>query len=385
MDFKINSRCRTESFRSGWRSYRVLTGLLLLLAGSCSKDQYPATPDRLTLQQTISQDTSLSLLSAAIKRSGVDSVLATGGPYTVFAATNNAFRAAGLTADKINAYDPQQLRNIIAYQVLAGRIGSATVTGFISDTIPSLNLQYSPIITQNYYGLFINGIKVTQGNTLMADGILHKMDQIAFPPVGNLLQTLDSLPDTRMAAYIYHRSMALRAFATDPGPFFAPVVNGQPGWVESVGIIKNSATLLIPSDAAFKALGYNSTADLAALDSLSRTNLIANCTMFGSYFTSDFMGGRWVGQTFPLMGAPGKTNIIGFGQANPAYFDGQNFHQYRLGGGGAYEIGNDGLSLYGYGVLTPPMIIKPNIVTTVGVIHLIDQVFAPVTNYNPGQ
>jgi uncharacterized surface protein with fasciclin (FAS1) repeats len=370
--------------------HSLLFGLFLLLA-SCHKEQYAATPALSTLSSYIQQDSSLSLLRLALQRAGLDSVLSSGGPYTIFAPVDSAFTAAGLTAERIAAYDTAALRNILTYHMLPGRIGSNTVTGFISDTMQSLNKQYGPIIAQNYYGLFVNGIKVTQGNIALGDGILHKLSGIAFPPTGDLLHALDSLPDTKLAAYIFHRSAGMMALAFNTAALFQPSIAGQAGYHLSnyygPGTFTNS-TLLVPSDAAFAVYGFNSTSDLDAIDSISRTSMIVAGILFGSLFTSDFIGGRYAGTVqYGYTTAAGRGALNGLMPENGTliYIDGQGGTDYLqlYNTSGTYEFGNDGLSLYGGGVAIAPRIVQPNIVTTNGVLHVINQVFAPQGYYVP--
>ncbi len=371
-----------------WLYCRGIGCLVLFFTFSCTKQQsYPASPQLQTLTSYVQQDTTLRLLNLAIQRAGLDSVLGSGGPYTVFAPTDSAFLSVGLTASAIAAYDPQALRNILSYHLVRGRVGSATIVGFVSDTVASLNARFSPIVTQNYFGLFINGIHVSQGNIGLADGVLHKIGRVALPPAGNLQQVLDSLPNTRMAAYIYRQSILLNGFATNPAAIFSGALTFDgfnPGY--NVGS-NSSVTLLIPTDAAFKAAGYNSITDLSGLDTVTRTSLIASGILYGTYFISDFMGGRYVGDIrFPYNAAPGVTTLPSLainGSFNNDYRIGPPNPYALFNQNGTYEFGQDGLSLYGNGILTPPLIIQPNIVTTTGVIHLINQVFAPQGYYTP--
>lgn len=360
----------------------IYCALLLIAAGSCRKDQYPATPAQSTLTRYIRQDTGLSLFRAALTRAGLDSILASGGPYTVFAPVNGAFNAAGLGIDRINGYDPQVLRSILGFHILPGRIGSATVTGFISDSMQCLDSLVKPIITQNYYGLFMNGIKVTQGNITLGDGVLHKIGALSFPPTGTLIQTLDSLPYTSMAAYIFHHSPGLLQFALNPAGLFQPSVQGKASyntWYN--GQVFGSVTLLIPDDDAFRKYGYNSIADLAALDTVSRTNLLYSGFLFGSFFTADFVGGRWVGNN-----SANNTSMppLPCFNGRMSYYDGAQNNDYQIFiTSGGYEFGNDGLSIYASGTVTPPKIIHPNVLATNGVLHILDQILTPNGDYYP--
>lgn len=145
--------------------------------------------------------------------------------------------------------------------------------------------------------------------------------------------------------------------------------------------------MLIPSDDAFRQYGYNSISDLAALDSVHRTNMLTSCILYGSYFTCDFMGGRLCGNINSLSqgGAP-QPPIGDFGDNGAlAWFDstGGSTTYLLFNNNGQYEFAKDGLTINGTGITASPRIIQPNIVTTTGVIHIIDHVFAPNGGYTP--
>jgi uncharacterized surface protein with fasciclin (FAS1) repeats len=77
------------------------------------------------LVEAILADTTLSYLAAAVVRASqgnvnVAALLSSGGVFTVFAPTNQAFRNAGFaTVNDINAADPNVLSSILTYHVLA--------------------------------------------------------------------------------------------------------------------------------------------------------------------------------------------------------------------------------------------------------------------------
>ena len=382
-----------------WRM--LVLAFLLLMVNACNKKDYNATPAQPSLITFIGQENNLSIFRAALKRTGLDSILNSGGPYTIFAPADSAFTAAGLTADVVNNYDKQALRNILSFHIIPGRIGSATVTGFISDSMQSLNANYSPIITQNYYGLFLNGVKIIKGNIVTTDGVLHEINAVSFPPANNLLQTLDRLPNTKMAAYIFHKSLPMSIFATDPGQFFKKLGPNESGFqlqMNTGGITYNSCTFLIPSDDAFKKYGYTQPSDLDQLDSASRNNLLVTGILMGSLFTSDFVGGRYVGGD-PSATVNGNAPIRGYGtNANSSslvyhtYVYNPRLKRYvpkdiyynMFNNSGNFEFSNDGLGLIGAGIATQPRLIQTNILATNGVLHITDQIFAPSSNISGG-
>jgi Fasciclin domain len=397
----MRSNKYSHRFRSSFPGTTSFLWSLLLICSlaACHKVKETPTSNLPSLRQYIASDSTLSLLQLALQRAGLDSLLATGGPFTLFAPVNSAFLSAGLTADSIGGFDPAALRNLIGYSLVTGRIGSATLQGFVTDSAVSAVSPFPPLLTQNYFGLFIDGIPVTQGNIALADGILHKTARIALPPTGSLLQLLDSLPNTTMAAYIVNNSAGLKALATNPGPLFVPYATLQEGQItvssyndNSNGMPYTTVTFLMPSDSAFRQYGFNSTADLAALDSATRTNLIENCILWGSFFTSDFMGGQIVGniRRGQYSIAPGISIIPNLDAAGLYVYDTLYGNLYysmtnsQQSGDISYEIGTDGVSLLGNGIVTSPRIVQPNFVTTGGVLHIINQVFVPTGQYAPG-
>ncbi|OQP50289.1 hypothetical protein A4H97_00115 [Niastella yeongjuensis] len=376
-------------FQIKWK--KAWVWLLLPVMASCSKKDYNATPDQHTLNEYIQQGDNLTLFKQALQKTGLDTVLAKGGPYTVFAPIDSAFTASGLTSDKIAAYPADQLRDILAFHIIPGRIGTGSLTGFLSDSMQSLNKTNIPVVTQNYYGTFLNGMKVTQGNINLADGVLHKLSAIAFPANGDLLAAIDSLPNTKMAAWIIHHSVGLLQFTQDVTRMFAPTPPNFQGY-HVVNFFGNSAppytTWFVPSDNAFKMYGYNSIDDLAKTDTAVRSNMLTSCILLGMYFTADFLGGRYTGNGYSHGGivAPDKPLILNL--ANSAYLayyqsNGSWAYVNMINTSGSYEIGNDGMSLMGSGITTPVHIIQPNIVSTTGIVHVIDQVFAPNGDYTP--
>src|SRR5260221_10681609 len=111
-----------------WLYCRGIGCLVLFFTFSCTKQQsYPASPQLQTLTAYVQQDTTLRLLNLAIQRAGLDSVLGSGGPYTVFAPTESALLSVALPASAISAYDPQTLPYILSYQLVPGPVGSATL------------------------------------------------------------------------------------------------------------------------------------------------------------------------------------------------------------------------------------------------------------------
>jgi uncharacterized surface protein with fasciclin (FAS1) repeats len=135
-------------------------------------------------------DTTFSYLVAAVLRASTGStnvaaVLSGNSPLTVFAPTNNAFRAAGFAnIAAINAVDPNTLTTILTYHVLAGRVFSsdlvnaaqaATVNG--GKVIVSLSTN-SAAVKGNSNPSASN---IAAANIMASNGVIHVIDQVLLP------------------------------------------------------------------------------------------------------------------------------------------------------------------------------------------------------------
>lgn len=248
--------------------------LLLVFAGaqvfiSCSKDQPVRTPDNPTILQYIGKAPELSLLNAAIRRVPLDSAFSTGGPFTFFAPTDSAFQVAGLTLDKINQLDTAVLGGILRYHIARGRINGDELFGFFSEDLACLHPLYQPTIIKNYYGIFLNGAKVTRANIVAADGVVQELGRVVLPPTGDALQTIAAQPDLTYMTAFFNTMSTARSL-----------------------LLNNQVTLLAINDSAWKKYGF------ATLDRFNQedTNFlyqtfIGYCINKGPHFTPEFLGG----------------------------------------------------------------------------------------------
>ncbi len=139
--------------------------------------------------QTAQADTMFTYLVAAILRASQGSVdvaklLSSGGIFTVFAPTNNAFRAAGYaTIDDINAADPATLTSILTYHVIAGRVFSSD----LSEGLMPATLNPEKVTITLAGGAAVKGYSNTTKSNIIAtnivasNGVIHVIDQVLLP------------------------------------------------------------------------------------------------------------------------------------------------------------------------------------------------------------
>jgi uncharacterized surface protein with fasciclin (FAS1) repeats len=128
----------------------------------------------------ISQET-LSTLVAAVKAGGLVETLKGTGPFTVFAPTNDAFKAlpAGTLESLLKPENKQQLVDILTYHVVSGKVMSTD----LKDGMKATTVQGSEVkIGVSKSGVTVNGAKVIKADVGASNGVVHVIDQVILPP-----------------------------------------------------------------------------------------------------------------------------------------------------------------------------------------------------------
>jgi uncharacterized surface protein with fasciclin (FAS1) repeats len=134
-------------------------------------------------------DTSFKLLVQAVVKCGLASALAGPGPFTVFAPTNNAFRAAGFDSTAIanaDAATVTTLTNVLTYHVVPARAFSADLVEGLTSA-PTLlageTLSFSVAggakVTGSGNGG--NASNITAVNIVTKNGVVHVIDRVLLP------------------------------------------------------------------------------------------------------------------------------------------------------------------------------------------------------------
>ena len=127
---------------------------------------------------------SFTTLVAAVQAAGLEETLATGGPFTVLAPTDEAFAAAlealGLTAEELLA-DTETLTSILTYHVIDGEVPAATVVTLDGQSAETLN-GASVDISVDGETVMINDATVVAVDVAADNGIIHVIDTVLLPP-----------------------------------------------------------------------------------------------------------------------------------------------------------------------------------------------------------
>ncbi len=119
-----------------------------------------------------------SILVDAVKKAGLVDALSADGPFTVFAPTNEAFKAlfSQLGVSGIEDLTAEQLTPILTYHVVSGKVMSTDLSNTSVATLNGSKIKVD----------LTNGVKINDSNVVKADisgknGVIHVIDKVLIP------------------------------------------------------------------------------------------------------------------------------------------------------------------------------------------------------------
>lgn len=150
-------------------------GAMAQFAGCATTDSAPAN-----LQALASRDAQLSTFVKLTQQAGLGDLLTGATPVTVFAPSDEAFRAVpAATLDKL-AKDPEALKALLKHHAVAGVTTRASLT---ADTTTVTTLAGTKLVLSKA-GEFITveDALVAQPDGIASNGVLHVIDRVLTPP-----------------------------------------------------------------------------------------------------------------------------------------------------------------------------------------------------------
>ena len=241
----------------------------------------------------------LSLLKAAVARAGMGTTL-NAGQITVFAPTNDAFKAAGYADEAaINAVAPETLKQILQYHVLNDKVDYPAFPTEVSTIYQTQLANAKVYVYKTSAGVVtVNNATVTKPNQLAVNTVIHFINRVLLPNNQNTVDYAKGNPNLSLfAAAVAQAGSAVQTALSQS--------------------TKNGITVFAPTNDAFKAAGY---ADEAAIKSADATKLAAllNYHIVPSIiFTPAFKNNTDLttlqGNTLKVMVSGGKVTLSGKG------------------------------------------------------------------------
>lgn len=136
------------------------------------------TPAPAPLTDTLARDPQLSTFNRLVAQAGLADELRTAGPLTVFAPSDEAFKAVPAKTMEALAADPAQLKAVLSYHIIDGRMTAADVKPGTAKTRQGASLALAKA------GSFVtvDDAVVQQADVTATNGVAHVIDRVLTPP-----------------------------------------------------------------------------------------------------------------------------------------------------------------------------------------------------------
>lgn len=307
----------------------LLLAVIAIIAASC---QYippvapPAAPN--TIFQKIAADSRFQFLTVAVTRAGLVGTLSDkNAQLTLFAPTNQAFQEAGFpTVESVANAPIETLKAILLYHVLGTEVKSHQIP-LAANTEVNTVAGKPVYTTRTSTGkVFVNGVSVIQKDWDAVNGVVHVINRVLIPAAGTIVQTAQGNANL---SYLV-----------------AAVLRASQGSVNVASVLSSAGpfTVFAPTNQAFKNAGFATIDAINAADPAVLTSILTYHVIGARIFSSDLTEGAE-----PVTVNGGKVKI-------------------SLSGGPKVK---------GKSNTTASNIIITDIVTSNGVVHVIDQVLLP--------
>ena len=153
----------------------VLFATLVAVMSGCATTSNPVS-----VADTIAADPTLSTLNGLVQSAGLTDTLKGAGPFTVFAPTNDAFKAVPAKTMEALGKDAAALKGVLTFHVLASKVMAADVKKGKVKTVNGADLELSK--AGDFVTVGDSGI-VTKANVMASNGVVHVIDAVQLPPV----------------------------------------------------------------------------------------------------------------------------------------------------------------------------------------------------------
>jgi uncharacterized surface protein with fasciclin (FAS1) repeats len=145
---------------------------MLALTGCAS------TPAPKTITDTAAATPQLSTLAKLVNDAGLADTLRGTGPYTVFAPSDEAFKAVPKATLDALGKDKELLKSVLSYHVVPGKVMAEAVKNGNAKTVQGENVALARAGTF----VTVEDALVTQANVDASNGVVHVIDKVLMPP-----------------------------------------------------------------------------------------------------------------------------------------------------------------------------------------------------------
>ncbi len=153
----------------------VGAGTAALLGGAGTTAAKPPSEGDTIVDVAVAAD-GFDVLVAAVQEADLVGALSGNRQLTVFAPTDEAFNAAGITEGNVGGVDEEFLLNVLTYHVTPGRRKASSVVN--ADSVPTLNGAKVDVDGTNLNG---DQADIVATNIEASNGVVHVIDGVLLP------------------------------------------------------------------------------------------------------------------------------------------------------------------------------------------------------------
>jgi uncharacterized surface protein with fasciclin (FAS1) repeats len=156
------------------RNWLLATAAAMMLAvAGCA-----TAPSAAPIADTAARTPQLSTLNKLINDAGLADSLRGSGPYTMFAPSDDAFKALPEKTLTELTQDKERLKALLNYHVLPGRLMAADVVNGTRKTVQGADLA----LARAGGFVTVEDAVVTQADVPATNGVVHVIDRVLVPP-----------------------------------------------------------------------------------------------------------------------------------------------------------------------------------------------------------
>lgn len=145
---------------------------MVALAAGCATPSAPVS-----VADTLARDPQLSTLNGLVQQAGLADMLRGAGPYTVFAPTNDAFKAVpAKTMDELK--NPARLKAVLSYHVLPARMTSAQIR---NSSVKTANGAEVALARAGDF-VTVEDAMAQSHEVAASNGLVYSIDRVLMPP-----------------------------------------------------------------------------------------------------------------------------------------------------------------------------------------------------------
>lgn len=151
---------------------------LIALAASALLGACATTPAPAPVADTMGREAQLSTFNRLAAQAGLTDELRGSGTFTVFAPSDDAFKAVPAKTMEALAADRAQLKAVLSHHIIDGRVTAADVKPGSAKSRQGTNLALAKA------GSFItvDDAVVQQADIVATNGVIHVVDRVLMPP-----------------------------------------------------------------------------------------------------------------------------------------------------------------------------------------------------------